>query len=363
MARAAGCALLLMVASGALSAPIARADDPTPPPPADPPAVTLPAEPDPAPDPSPARSAPNSRPARSTHSQAAPSTSSARAAQHARLPAPTLKKTQLERPALRSLVGRPKPGQALRLKRRRAGRQEPRAAAPAPQIPARPTHERPAVGRLQPLAARSGGPPADGARTPLLITTAALLVGLLGLFALRMLSPHLVTATRLPTRSPHSARARRRQTGSPRTRARPAARVAPAPPATAAPPVLPQRAAEPPRAAAPETPERGCEPPSSNESPARREQALATTCEIRVFRGYVKSQFYAAVMPSGGQTPFAVGQSGWFRWRQTDTQTPRPDIVGARDQLLKVLGADGWVRIGQGAEWYSDRLERKVRAR
>jgi hypothetical protein len=75
----------------------------------------------------------------------------------------------------------------------------------------------------------------------------------------------------------------------------------------------------------------------------------------------VKSQFYAEVMPSGGQTPFALGQSRWFRWRETDTQTPRPDIVAARDQLLKALSIDGWVRIGQGAEWYSDRLERKVR--
>jgi hypothetical protein len=77
----------------------------------------------------------------------------------------------------------------------------------------------------------------------------------------------------------------------------------------------------------------------------------------------VKSQFYAAVMPSDGQTPFAVGQSGWFRWRETDTQATRPDIVAARDQLLKVLAADGWVRVGQGSEWYSDRLERKARAR
>lgn len=351
-----------MLVSGALCAPIARADDPTPPPPADPPAVTLPAEPDPAPDPSASRSASTSRPARPTHSQAAPSKSSARAAQHARLPAPTLKKTQLERPALRSRVGRPTPGHALRLKRRQEGSRGPRAAAPSPQVPARPTHERLAVGRMQPLAARSAGSPANGARTPLLITTAALLVGLLGLFVVRMLSPQLVTATRLPGRSRHPTRARRRQTGSPRTRARPAARVAPAPPATAAPPILPERAAEhPPRPVAPEKPERRPEPPTSNDSPARREQALATTCEIRVFRGYVKSQFYAEVMPSGGQTPFALGQSRWFRWRETDTQTPRPDIVAARDQLLKALSIDGWVRIGQGAEWYSDRLERKVR--
>lgn len=97
--------------------------------------------------------------------------------------------------------------------------------------------------------------------------------------------------------------------------------------------------------------------------PARQEQALATTCEIRVFRGYVKSQFYAEVMPSDGQTRYAAGQSQWFRWRNADAPTPEPGIVAARDQLLNLLAADGWVRVGRGAEWYSDRLERKVRAR
>jgi hypothetical protein len=233
-----------------------------------------------------------------------------------------------------------------------------------PQIPARPTHERLAVSRMQPLAARSDASPGGGATTPLLITTAVLLVGLLGLFALRMLSPHLAAATQLPNRSRHHARARRRQTPPPRTRARPASRVPPAPRAAAAPPVPPQRDAEKPRrAVAPEKAGPRREPPSRTVSPARREQALATTCEIRVFRGYVKSQFYAEVMLSDGQTPYAVGQSQWFRWREADAPTPGPDIVAARDQLLNVLAADGWVRIGQGAEWYSDRLERRVRGR
>lgn len=95
--------------------------------------------------------------------------------------------------------------------------------------------------------------------------------------------------------------------------------------------------------------------------PAARQQPVAKTCEIRVFRGYVKSQFYAQVMPRDGMTPYAAGTSPWFRWRNADPPTPEPGIVAARDQLLEVLAADGWVRVGQGAEWYSDRMERRAR--
>ncbi len=98
-------------------------------------------------------------------------------------------------------------------------------------------------------------------------------------------------------------------------------------------------------------------------SPTRQGKGPATTCEIRVFRGYLKSQFYAEVRPFDGKTPYAAGTSQWFRWRNVDAPTAEPGIVAARDQLLNVLAADGWVRVGQGAEWYSDRLERRVRTR
>ena len=86
------------------------------------------------------------------------------------------------------------------------------------------------------------------------------------------------------------------------------------------------------------------------------------TCEIRVFRGYVKSQFYAEVTLSDGRLPFAAAASECFRWRKTEPPAQEPAIVAARDQLLNILAASGWVRVGKGAEWYSDRLERKVSA-
>ena len=361
LAFAAGCALFLSLTTGALCASRARAADPTPPP-VDPPAVTLPAAPDPPPDPSPPPPpAPASKPALSTHKATVSPAPSARAAQPAGLPpAPTQKRTQPGRPTLRPRIGRPRHRHRLHVKRPQAVLD--RRPASAPQI-RRPTHERLAVGRLQPLAARSDASTSGGARTPLFVATATLLLGVFGLFVLRMLSPQLAAATQFPRRSRHPARAAPRQTPRQtppqRTPARPAAHARPAPPS-----VPPQRAAkEPRRALAPEKAGRSRELPRGNAPPTRPEQPLATTCEIRVFRGYVKAQFYAEVRPADGKAPYASGTSQWFRSRGVDAPTAEPGIVAARDQLLDVLAADGWVRVGQGAEWYSDRLERRIRTR
>jgi hypothetical protein len=86
----------------------------------------------------------------------------------------------------------------------------------------------------------------------------------------------------------------------------------------------------------------------------------ATTCEVRLFRGDVKSQFYAEVALPQGKTSWVVAQSGWFRWREDEE--PEPLVRVARDQLLAALAAKGWVRLGRGSEWYSDRLVRAGRA-
>lgn len=345
--------LSLLLASAALFAASARADDPTPPP-TDPPAVTLPAEPDPSPDPSPRRSAPPTpKPTRSKHDAVVSSRPQVGAAAPARLPNPLQKRTEPAPSTPRARVRRPTHRHASRVARLRARRHT--HATSAPQVLRRPTHERLAVGAMQPLAARADASSGRGATTPLLISTAALLVGVLGLFVLRMLSPRLVAVTGLPSRSRTPPRGRPARTRPPRTPARPAARVAPAPPPATSRPVPPKLGVEEPRRAV--TPEEA----GYRLDPPRKQQALAPTCEIRVFRGYVKSQFYAAVAASDGRSPYAAGTSPWFRWRDTAAPSPEPDIVGARDQLLKVLAADGWVRVGQGAEWYSDRLERQVR--
>jgi len=90
-------------------------------------------------------------------------------------------------------------------------------------------------------------------------------------------------------------------------------------------------------------------------------QPNAATCEVRLFRGYLKSQFYATVSPEGERAG-AVAQSPWFRRWGVDPSAPQPYVVAARDQLLDLLAADGWVLLAQGREWYSDRFVRRVSA-
>jgi hypothetical protein len=94
----------------------------------------------------------------------------------------------------------------------------------------------------------------------------------------------------------------------------------------------------------------------------RVELNVAATCEVRLFRGYVKSHFYAEVLPSPEQRPAAVAQSPWFRCCGTDPAAHDPKVVAAHDQLLRVLAANGWVQLGRGSRWYSDRLVRRANA-
>jgi len=83
-------------------------------------------------------------------------------------------------------------------------------------------------------------------------------------------------------------------------------------------------------------------------------------CEIRWFRGYLKSQFYAELRDEPSSEPQAVASSRWFKWREGAAPPPGPEIVAARDELLEALRLAGWQPCGRGGEWYSDRLERST---
>src|SRR5262249_43496706 len=175
-----GMCVALVLLCAALLGSNARADDP--PPPSDPPAVTLPAEPDPAPDPSPPRSTPNQKTPKATHStpvQAVSSKSIAGEAPTAQLSI----RTQLPTPAeqRRGDVRRVVHFHRIRVKRGRpgTGRSVP---PPALDTPPRPTHDRLAMDRFQPLATRTEGSTSVAVGAPLMITT-TLLACLLALFA------------------------------------------------------------------------------------------------------------------------------------------------------------------------------------
>jgi hypothetical protein len=280
----------------ALFASNARADDPQPPASDH---VTLPAEPDPSPDPAP----PVSKPAPATPTRTLPSKPAARATPTAaQLPPPTQVGRASTRAPLPVRPGRSPRRHEVAVKRVHALRQS-REQTAAPQTTERPLPGRFAVvpiRRLAQSASSSGG----GSSVALLVAAAVSLTAALTLFALPGVLPRFATNAQLPVR--------RRRTP---TRTGPSTGVQP---------------------------------------------NVAATCEVRVFRGYLKSHFYAEVLASPGQRPAAVGQSPWFRCRGSDPAAAEPEIVAAHDHLLSVLVADGWVRLGRGGPWYSDRLVRRA---
>lgn len=307
-AKTVACAASLLAV--ALFAVSARADDP---PASDPPSVTLPAEPDPSPDPAP----PVSKPAPATPTRTLPSKPAARVTPAAaQLPSRTHVRPASTRPPLPVRPSRSSRRHEVAVKRVHALRQS-REQALATQSTGRPLRGRFAVvplRRLAQSATSSGG----GSNVALLVAAAVSLTAALTLFALPGVLPRFAASVQLPDR-------RRRipkWPGAPRHH-----------PARSITRVLPS---------------------------TRVELNVAATCEVRVFRGYVKSHFYAEVLPSTGQRPAAVGQSPWFRCRGTDPTAAEPEVVAAHDHLLGVLAANGWVRLGRGSHWYSDRLVRRA---
>ena len=309
-AKTVACAASLLAV--ALFASSARADDPQPPA-SDPPSVTLPAEPDPSPDPAP----PVSKPAPATPTRTVPSKPAARVTPAvAQLPPRTQVRTVSTRPPLPLRPSRSSGRHKVAVKRVDALRQS-REQALAPQTTERPLRGRSAVvpfRRLAQSASSSGG----GSNVALLVAAAVSLTAALTLFTLPGVLPRFAASAHLPVgrrRIPRWPGAPRHHPARSITRALPRTKV---------------------------------------------QLSVAATCEVRVFRGYVKSQFYAEVLPSEGQRPAAVARSPWFRCRGTDPAADEPEVVAAHDHLLGALAANGWVRLGRGSQWYSDRLARRA---
>jgi hypothetical protein len=83
-------------------------------------------------------------------------------------------------------------------------------------------------------------------------------------------------------------------------------------------------------------------------------------CEIALWQGYTRSQFYARVVDDGGEE-LTLGESPAFRLGSASGGDPDPAVVAAHEELLRRLRADGWKVTGANGDWYSLRL-RRIRA-
>ena len=120
-----------------------------------------------------------------------------------------------------------------------------------------------------------------------------------------------------------------------RTQHRPVKRVAP-----------PQRAAA--HAPAPVEVE-ATEPPS--------EDVATVACEIRLWRGYRKANFFACVFSEDGE-PLAVAESPFFRAHGNGVPDKAADAIAAHEQLRAQLEAAGWRYAGPGRTWFGDLYSR-----
>lgn len=81
-------------------------------------------------------------------------------------------------------------------------------------------------------------------------------------------------------------------------------------------------------------------------------------CEIRRWRGYATSSFYAVT--SDGDV---VAESASFRWRKSASPPGGADARAAYEAVVAAVSADGWTFAdGPDAEWYETRFTRPSRA-
>jgi hypothetical protein len=88
-------------------------------------------------------------------------------------------------------------------------------------------------------------------------------------------------------------------------------------------------------------------------------QRDATTwCEIRWWRGYFASTFYAVVVVGATEAEHVIAESPAFRWRRAEPPPDQPTAAAALKALLANLEEHGWRVVGRGDEWFSVHLQR-----
>ena len=98
--------------------------------------------------------------------------------------------------------------------------------------------------------------------------------------------------------------------------------------------------------------DRGAKPEAAGERP---QTVTAESCEIELWRGYVKCQLYAASLDRP-RAAAAFAFSPFFRLREEDTPTEK--AAEALRTLVDRLERDGWTVVSAGARWYQLRLHR-----
>jgi hypothetical protein len=99
---------------------------------------------------------------------------------------------------------------------------------------------------------------------------------------------------------------------------------------------------------------RGAKPEAAGERP---QTVTAESCEIQLWRGYVKCQLYAASLDRP-RAAAAFAFSPFFRLRDEDT--PTENAAEALKTLVDRLERDGWTVVSAGARWYQLRLNRSL---
>jgi hypothetical protein len=88
---------------------------------------------------------------------------------------------------------------------------------------------------------------------------------------------------------------------------------------------------------------------------AHRTGASVESCEIRIWRGYVKYRLYASLRGSD----IAFAESRYFRL--PDEEAPNAGAQRALADLLAELEQGGWTVVSGGASWYQHQLQRSAR--
>jgi hypothetical protein len=80
------------------------------------------------------------------------------------------------------------------------------------------------------------------------------------------------------------------------------------------------------------------------------------TCEIVLWQGYVKAQFYARPL----EEDLAIATSPAY-WSVRGPVVPDdPQATAALDALVETLNEEGWEEAGRGPAWYARRFRRPL---
>jgi hypothetical protein len=94
---------------------------------------------------------------------------------------------------------------------------------------------------------------------------------------------------------------------------------------------------------------------------ARRSGERSQECEVRWWRGYVKSQFTAVATEADGAEA-TIASSPYFHWHKSSPPQESPSAAAALRALVETLEREGWTVAGRGDEWFAIRFRTELSA-